>query len=234
MSEAEALPPAQSKSGSGRGRSAVPKIAAVVVVLVLLAVAHATGILREFADPAGTARALRQLGVRGGAVFVLAYALLQPFGLPGTVFVVAAPLIWPWPVAFGWSMTGTMAASVVGFSFARFVARDWVSRRIPARFRKYDEALARRAFATVFVLRFVFWMPPLLHAFFGISRVRFWTHFWASLAGYAVPLLVLSFFGQRWFDALRRAPARAWPTLAVGAAALGLGLWISRRHPRSA
>ena len=24
-------------------------------------------------------------------------------------------------------MTGTMIASVVGFSFARFVARDWVS-----------------------------------------------------------------------------------------------------------
>jgi hypothetical protein len=39
-----------------------------------------------------------------------------------------------------------MAASIVGFSFARFMARDWVSTGIPARFRKYDEALARRAF----------------------------------------------------------------------------------------
>ena len=105
------------------------------------------------------------------------------------MFVIAAPLIWPWPVAFALSMTGTMAASVVGFSFARFVARDWVSTMIPARFRKYDDALAQRALTTVFVLRLVFWMPPLLHAFFGVSKVRFWTHFWGSLAGYVLPLL---------------------------------------------
>jgi uncharacterized membrane protein YdjX (TVP38/TMEM64 family) len=225
---------AQAETSPSRWRSALPKIAAVVVVLGLLAVAHFTGILREFADPAGIARALRALGVRGGAVFVAAYALLQPFGVPGTVFVVAAPLIWPWPVAFALSMTGTMAASTVGFSFARFVARDWVTARIPARFRKYDEALAERAFATVFVLRFVFWMPPLLHAFFGVSRVRFWTHFWASLAGYAVPLLLLSYFGQKLFDALKHAPARAWLALGVSVAVLGLGVWSVRRRSRRA
>jgi hypothetical protein len=91
-------------------------------------------------------------------MFVLAYALLQPFGVPGTIFVVAAPLIWPWPAAFAVSMAGTMAASVVGFSFARFVARDWVSARIPARLRRYDEAIARHAFTTVVVLRLVLWV----------------------------------------------------------------------------
>ena len=40
-------------------------------------------------------------------------------------------LIWPWPVAYALSMTGTMAASVVGFSFARFIARDWDPRLPP-------------------------------------------------------------------------------------------------------
>ncbi len=100
--------------------------------------------------------------------------------MPGTIFIVAAPLIWSWPVAFCLSMVGTMAATVDGFSFARFVARDWVAQRIPARFRKYDDLLALRAFATVFLLRLIFWMPPLLHAFFGVSKVRFSTHFWAS------------------------------------------------------
>jgi len=65
------------------------------------------------------------------------------------------------------------------------VARDWgVESKIPARFRKYDEALAARAFSTVFLLRFIFWMPQLLHTFLGVSKVPFWTHFWASLAGY--------------------------------------------------
>ena len=210
------------------------KVAAVVAVLVILAVAHRLGILQRFGDPAGAARTLRSLGGWGYLAFIACYALLQPFGVPGTVFVVAAPLIWPWPVAFALSMAGTMAASVVGFSFARFVARDWVSRKIPARFRKYDEALAQRAFSTVLLLRFVFWMPQLLHAFLGVSKVPFWTHFWASLAGYALPLLVLSFFGQKLFEALRGAPASVWLAVGAGGALLLLGVWAARRHRQRA
>src|SRR5471030_3019622 len=126
------------------------RVAALLAVFVLLALAHGFGVLQRFADPAGVARTLRSLRGWGYLAFIASYALLQPFGIPGTVFVVAAPLIWPWPVAFALSMTGTMAASVVGFSFARFVARAWVESKIPTRFRKYDEALAKRAFSTVF------------------------------------------------------------------------------------
>ena len=172
------------------------------------------------------------LGGWGYLAFVLTYALVQPFGVPGTIFVMAAPLIWPWPVAFALSMVGTMAASVVGFSFARFVARDWVAGILPARFRRYDDALAKRAFATVVLLRFVFWMPPLLHAFFGVSKVRFSTHFWGSLVGYLVPLFLMSYFGQRLFDALAAAPPSAW--VGAGAAvvvAVAVG-WAVRRARR--
>ncbi|MFS8066421.1 MAG: TVP38/TMEM64 family protein [Byssovorax sp.] len=133
------------------------RIAAVVVVIAALAVAQRLGVFQQLAEPARVAQKLVELGPWGYAAFVVAYAVLQPFGVPGTVFIMAAPLIWPWPVAFALSMTGTMAASVVGFSFARFVGRDWISTRIPARFQRYDDALSRRAFTTVFLLRLVFW-----------------------------------------------------------------------------
>src|SRR3954468_7410351 len=135
------------------------KLGAVAAVVLLVALAHRLGILQLFVDPSGIARMLRGLGAWGYVVFLVSYTMLQPFGMPGTLFVMAAPLIWPWPVALGLSMTGTMAASVVGFSFARFVARDWLERRLPARFQKNDDALAARAFTTVVVLRFIFWMP---------------------------------------------------------------------------
>ena len=186
------------------------KIAAVLAALALVVVAQRLGLFERLAEPAKLADSLVELGPWGYLAFVLAYAALQPFGVPGTVFVIAAPLIWPWPIAFALSMTGTMAASCVGFAFARFVAREWVASRIPERFRRYDEALAKRAFATVFTLRLIFWMPPLLHAFFGVSKVRFSTHFWGSLAGYVPTLLLLSYFGQKLFDALKRLPASTW------------------------
>jgi uncharacterized membrane protein YdjX (TVP38/TMEM64 family) len=204
------------------------KIAAVVAVVVGLVLAKWFGVLELFAEPARLARTIVDLGGWGYLAFIVAYTLLQPFGVPGTVFVFAAPLLWPWPVAFALSMTGTMTASVVGFSFARFVARDWLAPKVPERFRRYDEALAKRGFLTVFLLRFIFWMPPLLHAFFGISKVRFWTHFWGSFVGYLVPLFLVSFFGQAVFDWVRSLPASAWIEIGIATVAIVLAVVLVR------
>lgn len=210
------------------------KVAAVLLVVAMLVLAQRLGLFQQFGDPEQVRQTLVRLGPWGYLAFIMAYAALQPFGVPGTVFIMAAPLIWPWPVAFALSMTGTMAASVVGFSFSRFVARDWISKKIPQRFRKYDEALADRAFRTVFILRLVFWMPPLLHAFFGVSKVRFATHFWGSLAGYVLPLFLVSFFGQELFDAMKRAPLEVWIGLVVAAVAVGATVWLVRRRRAAA
>ncbi len=208
------------------------KLVAVLAAALLLAIAHFAGLLEPLREPERAAQTLVDLGVWGYLAFVVSFALLQPFGIPGTVFVVAAALIWPWPIAFALSMIGTMAASVLGFSFARFVARDWVAKRIPPRFRKYDEALATRALTTVFVLRLVFWMAPPLHASLGVSQVRFWTHFWGSFAGYLLPLLLLSVYGQQLFDFAKDAPPAAW--IAFGAVVLLFALvgWMRRSAVR--
>ncbi|APR85854.1 Hypothetical protein A7982_11203 [Minicystis rosea] len=205
------------------------RIAAVVAALAIVVIAQRLGLFHLFAEPARVKQALVELGPWGYAAFLGAYTLLQPFGMPGTVFVWAAPLIWPWPTAFALSMAGTMSASVVGFSFARFVARDWVSQRVPARFRAYDDALGKRAFATVVTLRFIFWMPPLLHAFFGVSKVRFWTHFWGSFVGYFLPLLATSYFGPKLFDWMRSLSASAWIGIGAATIAIGTAFWMFQR-----
>ena len=234
------MPPRSAQTGDGAlGRPphaarsrAWTKLVAVLVVIAGVVIAQRFGLFHLFADPVRVKRALVELGPWGYVAFVVAYAVLQPFGVPGTVFVLAAPLIWPWPVAFALSMVGTMAASVVGFSFARFVARDWIAGRVPARFRAYDDALARRGFVTVVTLRLIFWMPPLLHAFFGVSKVPFWTHFWGSAVGYVLPLLLTAYFGERLFAILRAAPASTWLGVAAGVAAVaGIG-WLVRRRAR--
>jgi uncharacterized membrane protein YdjX (TVP38/TMEM64 family) len=125
-----------------------------------------------------------------------------------------------------------MAATVIGFSFARFVARDWVSTRIPARFRKYDDALARHAFRTVALLRSIFWMSQLLHAFLGVSKVRFWTHFWGSFVGYLVPVFLISYIGSEIVDAEGHMRPRTWAMLGCLVAASLLLAVISRRRAR--
>lgn len=191
------------------------RIGLVVFVVLLLAAAYHFGVFARVAEPKLLAASLVEAGGWGYLAFIAAYVLLQPFGVPGTIFVVAAPLIWPWQTAFALSMVGTMGASVVGFSFARVVARDWIAARIPARFRRYEASLERNAFRTVVLLRLLFWMPQVLHFFFGVSNVRFWTHFWGSLLGYVPPLLVVSYLGSKLFDASGRLQPGAWPALAA-------------------
>jgi uncharacterized membrane protein YdjX (TVP38/TMEM64 family) len=202
----------------------VAKLAVVALVLVVLAGAYRGGVFAHVAEPKILARTLVERGAWGYVAFVLAYTVLQPFGVPGSIFVAAAPLIWPWPTAFALSMVGTMSASVVGFSFARFVAKDWVSTRIPVRLRKYDAALERNAFQTVVLLRLILWMPQVLHFFFGVSKVGFWTHFWGSLIGYVPPLLLVSYLGGEMFDSSGRIKPGAWP---IFAGLLGASLAIA-------
>jgi uncharacterized membrane protein YdjX (TVP38/TMEM64 family) len=206
------------------------RIGLVLLVASMLALAYHFGVFARVSDPRSLARNLVEMGTTGYAIFVVAYTVLQPFGVPGTVFVVAAPLIWPWQTAFALSMMGTMAASVVGFSFARFIARDFIAARIPARFRKYDEALERNAFRTVFLLRLIFWMPQVLHSFLGVSKVRFWTHFWGSLLGYVPPLLLVSYLGSEIFDATGRLQPRAWPIMGAMLVVSLVLLAILRHH----
>lgn len=203
------------------------RVALVVAVALMLLVAQRLGVFHTFSDLARAKETFLGLGPRGYVAFVVAYALLQPFGVPGTLFITVAPLVWPWKTAFVLSMTGTMAASVVGFSFARFVARDFLAARIPARFRRYDDTLAKRAFSTVLTLRFIFWMPPLLHAFFGVSKVPFWTHFWASALGYVLPLLAVSYFGPQLFEWMKHAPLWVWLAFA-GTMLIAVVTWFRR------
>jgi uncharacterized membrane protein YdjX (TVP38/TMEM64 family) len=218
----------QAPNDRRRGR----KLAVATLALAGVVVAWQFGVFDAFASAETMKRTLLGLGPWGWLAFVGAYASLQPFGLPGTVFVWGAPLIWPWPVAFALSMTGTMAASVVGFSFARFVARDWVSARIPARYHRYDDALAARGLLTVVLLRFTLWMPPPLHFFFGVSKVGFWTHFWGSWIGYLIPMFLVSFFGERIVGMVFGAPTWVWASL--GVAAIGLLLLLGGRARRRA
>lgn len=208
------------------------KIALVIAIASMLLAAWRLGLFDVFSDAEKLKLALLDMGGWGYLAFVGAYTVLQPFGMPGSVFVFAAPLIWPWPIAFALSMTGTMSASVVGFSFARFIARDWLAKKVPARLRKYDEALAKRGFVTVATLRFLLWMPQALHTFFGVSKVGFWTHFWGSLVGYAVPLFLVSLFGEKLWAWMKGLPVWAWVVTGV-VTALGIALYVivTRKRP---
>ncbi len=212
------------------------KIALVSGAALMLVLATHFGALEQLRDPAHVKQTLLALGALGWLAYLVAYTLLQPFGVPGVAFMVAASLVWPPPVAIALSLVATMLASVVGFSFARYVARDWVETKIPPRLRAYDARLETHGFATVFTLRLVFWMNPTLHALLGLSRVRFTTHLAASFVPYVVQVVGVTLLGDAAFGFLKDQPIETWIEVAavlVLAAAIGVLVTRHRRLRRA-
>jgi len=68
------------------------KLAIIGLVLLMLASAWYFGVFARIGEPSALAHMLVEMGAWGYLAFIIAYTALQPFGVPGTVFVVAAPL----------------------------------------------------------------------------------------------------------------------------------------------
>jgi len=146
-------------------------------------------------DAEGLRRWIRGGGAWGAMAFVAAYAILQPLGVRSLFFVLSAPLIWSPGEAVLLSWTGAVVASALAFSFARFVARDWAQRRVPARIRRLDDKLAEDGLRTVTLLRLVFYTTPALQLALGISRVRFRPFLVGTILGVLPFTLLMTLFG---------------------------------------
>ncbi len=147
------------------------------IVLAVLAFAAIGAMIVMGTHPAFSPENLRAAvaaaGVWGPILFLIAFAILQPFGLSAHAFIIAASFIWPAPMALGLSWTGALLATTVSYWFARYVGREWVQARLPEKIRKYDEQIATKGFRSVLMLRLIFFTFGPMQLMFGVSRARF-------------------------------------------------------------
>ena len=197
------------------------KLALLALLAAIVAVTWYTGVFDAFRETERVKALLLGWGAWGWVVYVVCFALLEPFGVPGILFVVPAGLIWPKPVAFGLSLLGSLLAGTLGFGFARFLARDWVERRLPMRFRRFDDVLARRGLATVIAIRLMFFLAPPAHWVLGLSNVSFRTFLVGSAIGFVPGIATLTFAGGSLFEWLLTQPPGPW-ALAAGVAVAAL------------
>lgn len=115
---------------------------------------------------------LTDTGFLGPGVFLAAMVSLQPLGVPAVAFIVASSLLWSAPAAIGLSLAGNAAGSIISFSFARWLGRDWVSARIPERLRRHNERIGRGGIVEVIALRLITGPLPVADWFLGVSAIR--------------------------------------------------------------
>jgi uncharacterized membrane protein YdjX (TVP38/TMEM64 family) len=210
--------------------SAAKRLALLAGVGLAAILLFRSGALDLVTDRERASATLEALGIWGPLLFVAAFAVLEPFGVPAAAFIFPAAVVWPAGQAFLLSLVGGTLAAVIGFGFARYLARDWVEARLPPSLRRFDDRLAARGFQTVVLIRLLLLMSPPTHWVMGISRVRTLPYLAGTvlvLAGYAG---AVTFLGGHLASWLEGQPIGAW----VGVSALALVLVLLRVRARRA
>lgn len=206
------------------------RIGLVAAVGALIGGLYVGGFFELIDEPERVRTALESMGIWAPVLYVAAFALLEPFFVPGLAFIIPGALYFSFPQLFVLSWLGSIGAGIVGFSFARFLARDFVEERMPERLRRHDEQLATRGLRTVILIRLTLFLAPPAHWLLGMSQVRFPTFVLGTAIGFMPTIALISyvtvFLGQSIGDWLENRPPG---TFAVAIIAIVVVVRVRRR-----
>ena len=140
-------------------------------------------------------------GLFGPVLYVLAFVAAQPLSLPGAALIIPATFVWDWWEVFAYSMLGGIIASSLGFSISRWLAQDWVRRRLPQRFFGWEKRFVDHALLSTIALRLVTGYAPAADWFLGISKVRWREFIIGTILGLIPATFLFSYYGDdtvRW------------------------------------
>lgn len=169
----------------------------------------------QYLDPIRLRELLTEAGPWGPLAVIALFAVLEPFGTPGAIFMIASATLWPFWLAFLVNILGAIGAGMLGFAFARYLGRDWVEGRMPERLRKWDERLSEDGLPVVIVFRLVFFLNPAAHWALGLSRVTIPTAILGTALGYIPGVALFTYFGAEILDWFNSQSTEVWIVAAI-------------------
>jgi uncharacterized membrane protein YdjX (TVP38/TMEM64 family) len=219
--------------GASRARWPLVLAAGVLLAVVLVARGLETRALVESALAWITG-----LGPWGPAIFVLLYVAATVLLLPAVALTLGAGalfgVVWAFVIVTVSATLGAVAAFLVG----RYLARDWVARRIAASapLGAIDEAVAREGWKIVALTRLSPAFPfVLLNYAFGLTRVSLRHYVPATFVGMMPGIALYAYLGSLAGEvaaAAAGAHARSpweWALYALGfGATLAVAVYVTR------
>ena len=183
-------------------RLSVRRTQSIARVLIMLLVVVGMAALWWNSSQAGldleTVRSMvADAGAMGPLLFLLLFALLQPFGISAHIFILTAALAWSPAMAIILSWIGSLLAASVAFVTSRTLARDAIQARVPERLRRWDDALERNGLRTVILLRFLFFTTFLVQLMYGLTKVRYRDYLLGTALG-NTPQIVIEVLCADW------------------------------------
>ena len=213
---------------SGRAR-----IALALAALAAIALAWQLGAL-DWVTHENIHRLLAESGAWGPVLYVATFALFEPFGVPGAVFVLPASLAWETSFAVAMSVLGATGAGITSFVLARGVLGDKFEQRLPPRLRLITATAREHPLRTVILVRVLFGLAAPAHWALALSGVRFVPFVLGSAIGFIPPMIAFVVFGRAvilWLEQQRA--AWLWPiAIVLGGAGYFAYRWWFRRTPR--
>jgi uncharacterized membrane protein YdjX (TVP38/TMEM64 family) len=120
--------------------------------------------------------------------------ILTRVPMMGTLLIAMGAVLFGRLPAFACGWVASLVGTTATFVLVRYVARDYLQRALyafSARLRGLDDRLARNGFWTVFALRLVLGLAPLLNWGLGLTGVRLW-HYVAGTALGVVPNIAIA------------------------------------------
>ena len=210
------------------------RIILAAIIVTLAGLAFYTGLFKHL-TPDHLGEIADSAGAFGPVIIIVLFTVLEPFAVPGAIFMLAASALYPFWLAFIVNWLGSIGAGMFGFAFARYFARDWVSGRMPERLRKWDDRLSNEGLRVVIIFRAMFFLNPASHWALGLSQVRAPQAALGTAIGFLPWIIMWSYFGERilnWFDT-----NSTGMIIGVGlaiAAAIAVSIVIRRRREAAA
>jgi len=203
----------------------------VVLLVGGIGTAWATGLFEDVS--LDTIRGLVEEAGWWGPLLLITLFGLEGLGVvPAFPFLLTAAAVWPPAEALAINMIGALWASLVGFTYARTLGREFIAQRLPERMRRFERRITERAIPTVIGIRLMFFLAPYAHWALGLSPVSLRAYLIGTTIGYVPWVVAFTFFGSAMVEWTSRQPVEFW--IVIGAATVlglvALGAWRALRR----
>ncbi len=151
-----------------------------VCVVLLIAAAFIFDLPSKLID---IIESIQDLGIIAALVFILLYILSAVFLIPGSALTLTAGFIFGFVYGTPLVIISATIASTISFIISRYLARDWVMKKISgkASFAAIDAAVAKNGWTIIALLRLSPIVPyNILNYLLGLTSVRLFSYVSAS------------------------------------------------------
>lgn len=168
------------------------RIISLAILLIILLIIGKYSPLKEWFEPQTFLNLVREAGIFGMLIFIVLFSLGLFIYIPSLIFIFFATLLYG-PIE---GVIVSYIASFVGVTVNFYVVRAIGGQPLKAiknpLVRKMLDKIDEKPITTIFLVRLVMWMAPLLNTVLALSKIKQTQYHLGNLVGIIIPILGLS------------------------------------------